>query len=187
MENIIERLNTFFAMFTERANKFWHDVNTASHIRSCNRRANMSVRKRLEYSLVLMFITFSILVSSCLGSYFAESNKEKTFLIVIGVTFFGVLAWLSGYRDAIAESKAARLSYINNTYRSFRRVIRNTSRCINRLLRVLFAVLIISILLVYLPNMEDIIPSAVEAAHAIVEFFNDCIAKAITYINSYLA
>ncbi len=184
MENVRTKFNELLTKIAESVKTFWHNVNTPNVRTTFN---DQSARKRLENNLILMIITFASMSLVCITSYFQEDYKDKIFLIATGILGLGILSWLSNYRRAIAISKAARVRFIRNTRQTFRRVVRRTSRCLNRMLRLIIGMLVISLLILLIPEVEEYAPSAVEAARTIVEFFNDCIAKAITYINSYLA
>lgn len=186
MEQIFNALENSINNFRSYIRRVWHRANNASHIRRANRAP--SVRQRLEDTLFLMFVCFCMLCSGCMGFYFVDTRIEKVVMLSVATVMLLCMAWLYGYRNAIADSRTARIRYEERTRQTCQRIVRNIRRIIRRLAVGVGIVLLVSIALQYVPsNITQHIPVVADAADLIVDIFNNLLAKAVAFIRNHIA
>lgn len=180
---------TIFARFVEAFKVFWYNVNDPKQIRKADRRKKrrISVRGRLEEVLLLMMVLLAVALLCCYGYYSVDTLQEKIAFLLSGTVSLAIVVLLSEYRHAIAESRTARIHFERGITSMLDRVKSDLVRICVSVFRFAIVVVTASVILQYIPNIDQHIPYVAYAADQIVELFNELTAKVVEYVQSYVA
>ena len=181
---------SFASNIRSKLSKWWNDVNDPVYIRRAIRESEPTVSERLKATFILAVIFglgIVVMLSSSIDSYKADNTTAwlwYSFCTAVCVLAFGGII---SYREAIAESKAARLRFERRVKKSCDNFADNMVRIIRRIILLALAVVTVSVALQYVPGLENHVPSIAEASKQVIDIFNSLLEKAITFIESHIA
>lgn len=180
---------TIFARFVEDFKVFWYNVNDPKQIRKADRwkKRRVSVRGRLEEVFLSMMASLAVALFCCYGYYSVDTLQEKIAFLLLGTVSLATVVLLSEYRHAIAESRTARIHFERGITSMLDCVRSDLVRICVSVFRFAIVVVTASVILQYIPNIDQHIPYVAYAADQIVELFNELTAKAVEYVQSYVA
>lgn len=188
LKTIKDKLKSLVADFIGDFRNFWHSVNDPKQIRTrIFRRRKTSVRRRLEDAFVAMILCTVLGFFCTVCSYYSKTLPCKIGFVVVGVILIGVAVFYANYREAIAESRSARIRYEQRVSRTLRNIERNLVRFCVSVLRLAIVVVAVSVALQCVPDLDQQVPYVAYAADQIVELFNELVDKAVAYIQTYIA
>lgn len=189
-ENFADHVDTIAFKMRDGIKNWWKRTNDAKAIRRKIRQNEPTVQQRLKDAFIFAVIfglSFLFMLAESISNYKAgDTVMWLAYSVGTAVTFL-LFGGSLMYREAIAESKAARLRFERQVQRAFDNFTENLGRLLRRLLVLAISVVAISVALQYVPGLENHVPLVAEASQQVIDIFNSLLEKAVAFFESHIA